>query len=86
MHYLLNEEEFRELTEMKELLKTLPSTAELQRVCTKVASTLPIKIAWGREKGQMAPWGCILLPDSIPYCDDCPVKTICPHPHKNWSK
>ncbi len=37
-----------------------------------------------------APWGCILEEHGTPgygiYCDDCPVREICPHDKKRYSK
>ena len=57
----------------------------LQDLCTKVADHMPI-VTWIND-GKPTPWGCILSQSEREwYCDDCPVKEVCPHPHKRWSQ
>lgn len=56
----------------------------LQDWCTNVAEYVPIIHTWDNNK--KAPWGCILNNKIMGYCDECPVKEICPHEYKLWSK
>jgi hypothetical protein len=87
MEYILSEEEMQEIRELKQTLGKrsigMPSVQTLQTICTKIANE------WKTRKcydGEMVPWGCILTVPHEYYCDDCPVLTICPHPHKRWPK
>lgn len=88
MQYILSEEEYRKLTnnrinalEARRQLTSLEN--KLQTLCTKVANEMPIMF-WDNTKPQ--PWGCILSKDCEWYCDECPVKDICPSDAKTFSK
>lgn len=84
MQYLLTDSEYRKLEEKSERVRKLPSEADLQKLCTKIADTMPVDAGW-RDK-EPSPWGCILTNKHEWYCDKCPVQDICPLDHKNWSK
>lgn len=84
MQYILTEEEYTALkTQRKHEIKL--GRDKLQKLCTKIAITMPIKVDW--RKGPDQPWGCILSEehDSM-HCDDCPVQSICPNDGKSWSQ
>jgi hypothetical protein len=82
MQYLLTEEEYQKLQADVEIGRRSPSKTALQKFCTHVADNMPAKVKWiGEEK----PWGCILSRSDW-YCDSCPARIICPHPHKEYSK
>lgn len=82
MMYILTQEEFDALRqEQKQSLQL--STKKLQELCTKIADTMPIKWGWGGDDPK--PWGCIRTETHEWYCDQCPVKEICPS-DKEWSK
>lgn len=83
MMYVLTAEEYSDLLERKAAHDGI-ERAKLQAVCTKVADELPI-VTW-KNDGKPSPWGCILTKGCDWYCDECPVREICPHPHKEWSK
>jgi hypothetical protein len=88
MQYLLTQEEYEGLRAKAARGQKLPSTADLQTLCTKIANEMPVVFKWSPEM-QPRPWGCILNKrgDRTPsYCDECPVKSICPNSNKNWSK
>ena len=58
----------------------------MQDLCTKVAEHMPVTVSW-RPNDAPAPWGCILSsPSRMEYCDQCPVKDVCPNDCKEWSK
>jgi len=86
--YILTEDEFAAL-KAEQPLPPNPSTLstkELQELCTHIAMTMPVAVAWC--EGEQAPWGCRLskaYDDSEWPCDDCPVQKICPAP-KIWNK
>lgn len=83
MQYILSETEYHDLLTKKEAVIKL-ETEKLQALCTKIACTMPSYVNYKKE---IVPWGCILDKDSgMPYCDHCPVKSICPCPNKSWSK
>jgi hypothetical protein len=85
VQYILTQEEFDDLTKKKREL-TLMERTRLQRLCTLIADTMPVKWGWG-QPDEPRPWGCILTPRAGEwYCDQCPVRELCPHPHKNYSK
>ncbi|QAY01385.1 hypothetical protein ZPAH1_orf00370 [Aeromonas phage ZPAH1] len=99
MQYVLSEEEYKELKAKQEYGIAL-SKSKLQKLCTKIANTMPV-FYWGNKEAQI--WGCVLneeIPDdqweevetpgkevmyTSGYCDQCPVQEICPAP-KRWSK
>lgn len=89
MQYLLSDEEFKSYLdsklELESLKKNLPSIEELQKVCTKIANEWPTFKGWDGKRDPM-PWGCVLTEKYDHYCDRCPVRTICPNKHKEWSK
>lgn len=85
MQILLTQEEYKSLTEQKQLREVVQA-GQLQELCTKIANTMPVPRDWATDKTPR-PWGCILDENTDPsYCDDCPVDEICPNPHKSWSK
>lgn len=84
VQYILTEEEYNAL-KTKQKQWTDESKKTLQDVCTKVANEMPIKWGWG-EPDDPKPWGCILTEKGEWYCDQCPVKKICPYEGKEWSK
>lgn len=84
MQYILTEAEYAGLI-ANQRAATKATAAELQKLCTKAAQHIPVSRDWAADPTPQ-PWGCILEPPSPGYCDDCPSKTVCPHPHKRWSK
>lgn len=84
MQYLLTQEEYDALRARQQHEIKL-SRDKLQKLCTKIANTMPIKRSWDPNK-EPYPWGCILTEKYEHYCDDCPVQEICPEPDKEWSK
>lgn len=86
MQYVLTQEEFDALkAESANKAKALEAT--LQDLCTKVADHMPI-VTW-KADGKPTPWGCILSEIGeryCGYCDDCPVKDVCPLEYKRWSQ
>lgn len=85
MQYLLTPEEYKNLIEAKKLAE-MKVAADMQTLCTEVANLKPITRPWENEHALQRPWGCILTLPSPKYCDECPVKKVCPHPHKIFSK
>lgn len=81
--YLLTAEEYSALIERKATHEGT-ERAKLQKVCTTVADSMPV-VTW-MNGGKPTPWGCILSTKREWYCDECPVREICPHPHKGYSK
>lgn len=60
--------------------------SKLQKFCTLAAKYIPIT-EWPGTKEDPKPWGCILDKESdMGYCDNCPVRKICPNESKHWSK
>lgn len=86
MQYILTEDEYTKLKSLAEKGKKAPSDKDLQMLCTQVADHMPIEWGWGDNPDIPKPWRCILSVKTEWYCDQCPVKRICPHPHKEWSK
>lgn len=86
MQYLLTEQEYNALRQ-EQRLQARASQEELQAFCTQAAMHIPVVVEWRYDKTPR-PWGCILGPrEQDPgYCDRCPAKAVCPHPHKEWSK
>lgn len=84
MQYILSESEMTDYREALKRLRKLPTEEELQALCTTLAMKAPAYRPWNPRI--TAPWGCKLIEGSIPYCDNCPVKTICPHENKRYSK
>lgn len=84
MQYLLTQEEYDALRARQQHEIKL-SQAKLQKLCTKIADTMPVKWGWSKDE-EAKPWGCILTEKHEHYCDKCPVQEICPEPDKEWSK
>jgi len=84
MQYILTQEEYDALRARQQHEIEI-SRDKLQKLCTKIADTMPIKRSWD-PKGEHSPWGCIHTEKYEHYCDLCPVQEICPEPHKEWSK
>lgn len=83
MQYLLTKEELDALHAQINEKARMPTQKALQEFCTHVAETEVLTTGW--RKGHV--WGCILnAKTSMQYCDDCPAKKICPHPHKSHSQ
>ena len=80
MMYILTQEEFDALQEKNRKI-TEDAQKVLQELCTRVADSEILTSGW--KKGQ--PWGCILT-HSDWYCDDCPVRKVCPKKYKRISK
>lgn len=82
MQYVLTEKEYQALTDADEKAEEKRDEV-LQDLCTKVADHMPAGVQWiGKEK----PWGCILTAKREWYCDDCPVKEVCPNESKHWRR
>jgi hypothetical protein len=77
MMYILTQEEFDDL-QVKKREADAEKTKILQDLCTRVADNEILTKGW--KKGH--PWGCILTHADW-YCDDCPVRKVCP---KEWKK
>jgi hypothetical protein len=73
MQFLLSAEEYRALDERVVKLRT-ETNLIIADLCRQVANLSP-----GRSK-------CIRDMKDEGYCDDCPVRDVCTHPHKEWSK
>lgn len=85
MQYLLTEEEYAELHAVLRHEREKAREA-LQRACTLAADHVPVTLPWAKDAAPR-PWGCIRSrPSPSGYCDECPVKDICPHDKKRWSK
>lgn len=84
MQYILTQEEYDALR-AKQKLDIGMQRSKLQKLCTKVADTMPVSVKWIND-GKPEPWGCIITAKFEHYCDECPVQEICPHEHKEWSK
>lgn len=82
MQYLLTQEEMDAQRKAADTLRRLPTVEKLQEVCALIADTMVLTTGWA--KGRV--WGCILTTAREHYCDDCPVKDICPNQDKHWSK
>ena len=85
MNYLLTQQEYDGLTKAVERAAKLPDAEQLQILCTKIATEMPVTVSWMRDQPPQ-PWGCILTKGDTEYCDECPVKKICQNPFKDWSK
>jgi hypothetical protein len=85
MQYILTEQEYKDLKTIQTTAK-LENTKKLQTLCSLIADKMPVDWTWG-EPGEK-PWGCILTRDKVYewYCDQCPVRDICPYPNKHYSK
>lgn len=80
MMYILTEEEYKKLRDRPVLGI---DKKQLQTLCTDICNAMPVKVDW---MDTIEPWQCILTTSGDHYCDECPVKLICPHPYKEWSK
>jgi hypothetical protein len=83
MQYLLTESEYLKL-KGEAIQKIKVNERKLQELCTLAAQHIPIVPHWGEDRTPR-PWGCILKRQT-PYCDECPVKELCPYDNKEWSK
>lgn len=81
MMYILTQKEFDEL-QLKKKQITKDDQKVLQDLCTRVADSEILTKGWMKGK----PWGCIKTKNYEWYCDDCPVRNVCPEPYKEWSK
>jgi hypothetical protein len=82
MQYILTEEEYTALKAAAQAQLEL-NTKGLQELCTKI---MPVLCGWSRDE-QPKPWGCIHSSERGEwYCDQCPVRTICPTKYKRYSK
>jgi len=84
MQYILTQEEYDALRKKQQHELTL-SKGKLQKLCTKIADTMPVKWGWSKDE-EAKPWGCILTNEHEWYCDSCPVQEICPYHSKSWSQ
>lgn len=86
MQYILSQEEYDNLLN-KGKDREQQNIDVLQELCTMVADHMPIKNSWMDEDDPMEPWRCILtVEDWEHYCDECPVRKLCPYKYKNYSK
>lgn len=86
MQYLLSEEEYLSLKNAEAKAKEKVKN-DLQTLCTMVCDNTPITRYWEDPKEEKRPWRCILSTNHRGhYCDECPVKKLCPCEHKEWSK
>lgn len=83
MQYLLSEEEYRQFHEAHER-QVAELNKKLLKVCQQVADHKPIKWGWG-VPDDPKPWSCIHSQKDW-YCDQCPVKDVCPEGRKKWSQ
>lgn len=83
MQYILTQEEYDKLNQkVKDVEKSNYQT--ILDLCQMVSDNMIIGVSWSKEK---EPWGCILTKgEDNWYCDECPVKKVCPYKYKNWSK
>jgi len=84
MQYLLTEEEFNDLHE-GHANEIFVIKERLQKACTLAAEHTPVKLPWA-EDDDPVPWGCVRVNDHTSYCDECPVRKICPYEGKRYSK
>lgn len=84
MQYILTQKEYDNLLNMGKERKQ-KTIDDLQKLCTMVADHMPIRPSWVKKE-EPEPWRCILSVDYQWYCDDCPVKKMCPNKYKNYSK
>ena len=88
MQYILTQEEYDALRNNVRV-KSLAQTEKMQQLCTKIADTMPIRWTWGPGKETPTPWGCIITLEKEGqewYCDECPVREICPSNRKSYSQ
>lgn len=87
MQYLLTQEEYDALHKKQEYQIEL-SKKKLQALCTKIANEMPISRSWDK-KAAREPWGCIITRGEEGdewWCDECPVRQICPYEYQTVSK
>lgn len=87
MQYLLTQQEYDQLR-ARQQHDIKVSREHLQSLCTKIADEMPVPVKNSSEADATRPWGCILTVKTKydHYCDRCPVNSICPYDHKEWSK
>jgi hypothetical protein len=86
MQYILSEAEYAELKAGAQVERA-DLRGDLQYLCMQVAIHMPVKRSWLESDVNQKPWGCILDKASDPgYCDECPVKKLCPHKGKRFSQ
>ena len=85
MQYLLTQTEYDSLLAGNEQRLKL-ADKKLQTLCTKIADEMPVKWEGWQGKPIIEPWGCILTKGHEWYCDNCPVREICPNQHKTYSQ
>lgn len=85
MQYLLTESEHQALIDAGDRAKA-EIKKTLQELCTLVADHMPVKPDWNNDPP--TPVGCVLTEgrNHAGYCDDCPVKDVCPRDWKRWSQ
>lgn len=85
MQYLLTEEELAEL-KAQITAAEVREKDKVQKLCTLVATFVPVARPWYGEDAIPTPWGCIRNEVNNPeYCDCCPVDDECPYDYKEWS-
>lgn len=81
MQYILTEKEYKDL--YTSIHKAEIGNKELiLQLCIEVCDLKPV-LFWGNKEAM--PWGCIHSNDDW-YCDECPVKEVCPETRKRASK
>lgn len=89
MQYILSEEEYQQLKQAPLLIQQEKEKV-IMELCRRVANSENVKVSWRKydeSKGIVPePWGCIHDQENEWYCDQCPVRKICPEKYKNLSK
>jgi hypothetical protein len=86
--YILTQKEYDDLRAKQERQLNLADN-KLQKLCTKIADTMPITIGKAWPGWENKPWGCVKTIEQDGdewYCDYCPVYDICPSEYKPASK
>jgi hypothetical protein len=88
MMYILTQDEYDALrNDVK--VQSLTQIKKMQKLCTQIADTMPVRWTWGDGKINPRPWGCIITLEKEGeewYCDECPVQEICPSNRKSYSQ
>lgn len=80
MQYLLTAREYEDLHKQYYLEIDILKD-KLQTACTLAAENTPIV-----DDDDPMPHGCIRVNDHTEYCDECPVRKICPYERKAYSR
>jgi hypothetical protein len=90
MQYILDQDEYDDLTGGRGGTQIGLTKNQLQKLCTKIADEMPVLWGWVRPKDDVPkPWGCVITAEKNGdewYCDKCPVQDICPSDSMTYSK